>query len=75
MKDLHLISTSIFSTYANCTNDSLFEGNLIKELKNVENNFYKIMSIEENLIEEYNDHGMNQLMEDESPLQMFDLVL
>jgi hypothetical protein len=45
-------STSIFSNYANCTNDSLFEGDSRKEFKNVENNFYKIMSIEENLIKE-----------------------
>ncbi len=33
------------------------------------------MSVEDNLIEEQNDHGMNQVMEDESPMQMFDLVL
>jgi hypothetical protein len=39
-----------------------------KKKKNANNNFYKILSIEENLIEELNDHGMNQLVEDETPM-------
>jgi len=49
---LALDSTSIFSNYANCTNDSLSEGDSRKKFKNAKNNLYKIMSIEENLIKE-----------------------
>ncbi len=69
-----LDSTSTFYNYANCTNDSLFEGDL-KEEENVDNNFYKILSIEEILIVELNDYGINQVVEDETPMQMFNLVL
>jgi hypothetical protein len=45
-----------------------FKGDLTEEEENANNNFYKILSIEEILIEELNDYGMNQVMEDEAPI-------
>jgi hypothetical protein len=72
---LALDSSLTFSNYANCTNDSLSQGNLKEEEQNVDNNLYKILSIEEILIEKLNDYGMNQVVEDETPMQMFNLVL
>jgi hypothetical protein len=66
---LALDSTSTFFNFFNCINDSLFEGDLKEEEEeNANNNLYKILSIEENLIEELNDHGMNQVVEDEAPM-------
>jgi hypothetical protein len=38
-------------------------------------NLYKIMPIEEFINEELNVHGMNQVVEDETLMQMFNLVL
>ncbi len=70
-----LDSTLTFINCANCSNDSLFKGDLREEEENVNNNFYKILSIEEIMIEELNDYGMNQVMEDEAPMQMFNLLL
>ncbi len=70
-----LDSTLTFINCANCSNDSLSKGDLREEEENVNNNFYKILSIEEIMIEELNDYGMNQVMEDEAPMQMFNLLL
>jgi hypothetical protein len=52
-----------------------FKGDLKEEEENANNHFYKIMSIEEILIEELNDYGMNQVMEDEASMQIFNLLL
>jgi hypothetical protein len=70
-----LDSTLTFINCANCTNDSLFRGDLRKKEKNANNNLYKILVIEELLIEELNGYGMNQVVEDEAPMQMFNLLL
>ncbi len=70
-----LDSTSTFYNYVNCTNDSLFEGDLREEEENADNNFYKILSIEEILIVELNDYGINQIVENETTMQMFNLLL
>jgi hypothetical protein len=58
-----LDSTSTFSNYANCINDSFSEGDLKEKEENVDNNLYKILFIEEILIEELNDYDMNQTIE------------
>jgi hypothetical protein len=70
-----LDSTLTFINCANCTNDSLFRRDLRKKEKNANNNLYKILVIEEILIEELNGYGMNQVVEDEAPMQMFNLLL
>jgi hypothetical protein len=48
---------------------------LREEEENANNNLCRIQSIEESLIEGLNDYGMNQEVEDEAPMQMFNLVL
>jgi hypothetical protein len=35
---------------------------------NVNDNIYKILPIEEIMIEKLNNHGMNEVMEDEAPM-------
>jgi hypothetical protein len=70
-----LDSTLTFINCANCTNDSLSKGDLREKKENANNNLYKILSIEEILIEKLNDYGMNQVVEDEAPMQMFNLLL
>ncbi len=70
-----LDSTSTFFNNANCINDSFSKGDLREVEENANNNFYKILSIEEILIEELNDYDLNQVVEDQTPMQMFNLVL
>jgi hypothetical protein len=72
---LALDSTLTFINCANCTNNSLSKGDLKEKKENANNNLCKILSIEKNLIEELNDYGMNQVVEDETPMQMFNLLL
>jgi hypothetical protein len=52
-------STSTLSNSANCINDSLSERDFREEEEIANYNLYKILPIEEFLIEELNDHGMN----------------
>jgi len=51
------------------------QGNLKEKEQNEDNNLYRILSIKEILIEKLNDYGMNKVVENETLMQMFNLVL
>lgn len=58
-----------------CIDDFLFKEDLSEAKGNANDNLYKIWPIEEIMIEKLNNHGMNEVMEDETPMQMLNLVL
>lgn len=68
-------STSTFFDSVECIDDSLSKGDLKKEEEIANDNLCKILLVEEFMIEELNDHGMNQVVEDDAPMQMLNLVL
>ncbi len=65
---------SIVLDFANCTDGSLSKKDLSESKDIVDDNLDKIMPTEEVLIEKLNNHGMNQVVDDETPMQMFNLV-
>lgn len=60
--------TSTCPNSTTCTNDSFSKEDLSKIEGNVNDNIYKILPIEEIMIEKLNNHGMNEVMEDEAPM-------
>ncbi len=52
-------SISALPNFVECINDSFFERDLKEEEEIANDNFCKISSTEEFMIEELNDHGMN----------------
>lgn len=53
--------------------DFFSEVNLNEAKGNVDDNLYKILLIEKIMIEKLNNHDMNKVVEDEAPMQMFNL--
>ncbi len=66
---------SIVIDFANCVNDYLFKEDLSESKEIVDDNIDKILPMEEIIIENLNNHGMNQVVDDETLMQMFNLVL
>jgi hypothetical protein len=50
-----------------------FEVDLNEAEGNVDDNLYKILLIEKIMIEKLNNHDMNKVVEDETPMQMLNL--
>ncbi len=66
-------STHLDST--TCIDDFLFKEDLSEVEGNADDNLYKILPIKKIMIEKLNNHGMNEVVEDETPMQILNLVL
>lgn len=66
---------SIVIDSTNCVNDYLSKEDLSESKEIVDDNIDKILPIEDIIIENLNNHGMNQVVDDETLMQMFNLVL
>lgn len=60
--------TSACPNPATCTDDFLSEEDLNEVKGNADDNLYKILPIEEIMIEKLNNHGMNEVVEGEAPM-------
>ncbi len=55
--------------------DSIFEDEMSESKDNVNDNPKRILPLEVNQIEELSNHGMNQVLDEKAPMQIFNLAL
>ncbi len=64
-----------FSGFSDYGDDFLFEDEMNELEDNANDNPKRILPLEVDLVEELSNHGMNQILDEETPMQIFNLAL